>query len=221
MTAATQKAYIGMGMEGPIARWYEKTTRRDLDEFRKLAARLAAMLPAGGDILEVAPGPGFLAVELARNPALHITALEISKTFVELARKNAAEACVPVNIVQGNAAQMPLPDSSFDLIVCRAAFKNFAQPSHALAEMRRVLRSGGKALIIDLRKDVSMTEINRYFDRIELSAWDRWVTRLTFRLMLLKRAYTVSAMQALIAPIGFANTRIDTSDIGMEVWLEK
>ena len=221
MTAATQKAYIGMGMEGPIARWYEKTTRRDLDEFRKLAARLAAMLPAGGDILEVAPGPGFLAVELARNPALHITALEISKTFVELARKNAAEACVPVNIVQGNAAQMPLPDSSFDLIVCRAAFKNFAQPSHALAEMRRVLRSGGKALIIDLRKDVSMTEINRYFDRIQLSAWDRWVTRLTFRLMLLKRAYTVSAMQALIAPIGFANTRIDTSDIGMEVWLEK
>ena len=46
----------------------------------------------------------------------------------------------------------------------------------------------------------------------------RWITRLAFRLMLLRRAYTVEAMQQLIAGIGFAKTRID---IGMEVWLEK
>jgi len=66
-----------------------------------------------------------------------------------------------------------------------------------------------------------MTEINRYFDRVGLSRWDRWITRLTFRLMLLRRAYTVEAMQQLIAGIGFAKTRIDIIDIGMEVWLEK
>ncbi|MGA1982145.1 MAG: class I SAM-dependent methyltransferase [Acidobacteriaceae bacterium] len=221
MTAATQKAYIGMGMEGPIARWYEKTTRKDMDEFRKLAARLRDLLPNGGDVLEVAPGPGFLSVELARTPQLRITALEISRTFVEIARRNAAVADVTVNIVQGNAAAMPFADSSFDLLVCRAAFKNFAEPAQALREMRRVLRPGGRALIADLCKDVSMTEINRYFDRIELSAWDRWFTRIAFRLMLLKRAYTVDSMQALIAPIGFSKTRIDSINIGMEIWLEK
>ena len=77
---------------------------------------------------------------------------------------------------------------------------------------------GGRALIADLRKGVTMTEINRYLDRVGLSRWDRWITRLTFRLMLLRRAYTVEAMQQLIAGIGFAKTRID---IGMEVWLEK
>jgi ubiquinone/menaquinone biosynthesis C-methylase UbiE len=221
MTATTRKAYIGMGMEGPIARWYEKTTRKDMDEFRKLAARLRDLLPAGGDVLEVAPGPGFLSVELARTGSLRVTALEISRTFVEIARRNAAVADVTVNIVQGNAAAMPFADSSFDLLVCRAAFKNFAQPAQALREMRRVLRPGGRALIADLCKDVSMTEINRYFDRIELSAWDRWFTRIAFRLMLLKRAYTVDAMQALIAPIGFSKTRIDSINIGMEIWLEK
>ncbi|MGP8259642.1 MAG: class I SAM-dependent methyltransferase [Acidobacteriaceae bacterium] len=221
MTATTQKAYIGMGMEGPIARWYEKNTRRDMAEFKKLASRLVALLPAGGDVLEVAPGPGFLAVELARNPGLRVTALEISETFVEIARRNAAEAGVAPQIVQGNASQMPFAGDSFDLLVCRAAFKNFAQPAQALAEMRRVLRPGGRALIADLRKDVSMAVINRYFDRIALSRWDRWITRLTFRLMLLRRAYTVEAMEQLIAPIGFVRTRIDIIDIGMEIWLEK
>jgi ubiquinone/menaquinone biosynthesis C-methylase UbiE len=221
MTSATQKAYVGMGMEGSIARWYEKTTRRDMDEFRKLAARLAALLPAGGDLLEVAPGPGFLSVELARTGRFHVTALEIGKTFVELARKNAAEAGVAPNIVQGNAAQMPFADQSFDLLVCRAAFKNFAEPARALAEMRRVLRPGGRTLIIDLRRDVSMRDINRYVDGLHLTLLSRWFTSFTFRFMLLRRAYTVESMQQLIAPIGFAKTRIEANDIGMEVWLEK
>jgi ubiquinone/menaquinone biosynthesis C-methylase UbiE len=210
-----------MGMEGPIARWYEKTTRKDMDEFRKLAARLRELLPAGGAVLEVAPGPGFLTVELARSGSLRVTALEISKTFVELARKNAAEAGVAANIVQGNASAMPFADASFDLLVCRAAFKNFAEPARALQEMRRVLRPGGRALIVDLRRDVSMKDINRYVDGLGLGFFSRWFTSFTFRFMLLHRAYTVDAMQQLIAPIGFAKTRIDTNGTGMEVWLDK
>lgn len=92
MAATAQKAYIGMGMEGSIARWYEKTTRRDLPEFRKLAERLNALLPNGGDMLEVAPGPGFLAIELAQGGKFHVTGLDISRTFVAIAGKNAAEA---------------------------------------------------------------------------------------------------------------------------------
>ena len=221
MTSTTQKAYIGMGMEGSIARWYEKTTRRDLDAFRTLAVRLRDLLPSGGDILEVAPGPGFLSVELARNPPLHVTALEISKTFVELARKNAAEARVPVNIVQGNASAMPFADSSFDLIVCRAAFKNFAEPAQALEQMRRVLRPGGRALIIDLRRDVSMQQINRYVDSLHLGFFSRWNTSLTFRFMLLKRAYTAAEFEKLLQGIGFAETEIVSNDIGMEILMVK
>ena len=221
MTSATQKAYIGMGMEGSIARWYEKTTRRDMAEFRKLAARLGDLLPGGGDVLEVAPGPGFLSVELARNANLRVTGLDISQTFIELARKNAAEAGVRDDFRLGSASAMPFADNSFDLLVCRAAFKNFSEPVKALQEMRRVLRPGGRGLIIDLRKDASRAEINRYIDRIGLSFWNRWITRLTFRLMLLKRAYTVPAFQQMVEGVGFASTRIDANDIGVEVWLEK
>ena len=202
MTVATQKAYIGMGMEGSIARWYDKTTRKDMPEFRKLAERITTLLPNGGDVLEVAPGPGFLAIELARSGKVRVTGLDISKTFVEIARTNAKEAGVTVDFNQGNASQMPFADSSFDVVVCRAAFKNFSQPIEALREMRRVLRPGGTGLIIDLRRDVPMSEVNQQIRRWGLGFLNRWFISLTFRLMLLKRAYTMREFEELLRGIG-------------------
>ena len=221
MTATAEKAYKGMGMEGPVARWYEKNTRKDLAEFRKVASRLESLVPDGGDVLEVAPGPGFLAIEMARSGKLRVTGLDISKTFVELARKNAAQAGVRVEFRSGNASEMPFGENSFDLLVCRAAFKNFSEPEKALREMRRVLRPGGTGVIMDLRRDTSMTEIQRYIDRMDLSAWNRWVTRLTFRFMLLKRAYTKQELERMLAGIDFAKAEVRTDDIGMEAWFEK
>ena len=61
----TTKAYKGMAMEGPIARWYAKNARRDT-EFKTWANTVNKTVPAGGRVLEVAPGPGFLSIELAR-----------------------------------------------------------------------------------------------------------------------------------------------------------
>ena len=141
-----------MGMEGSVARWYEKTTRKDMNQYQELAMRLEANLPAGSDVLEVSPGPGFLSIELARSGKLHVHALEISKTFVDLASRNAADAHVNVDIQQGNASAMPFAENGFDLLVCRAAFKNFSEPVEALQEMHRVLRPGASGVIIDLRR---------------------------------------------------------------------
>ena len=142
---ATTKAYKGMGMEGGIARWYDRTTRKDMPEFIALAARIAASVPTAGTVLEIAPGPGFLSIELARR-GLDVRAVDISKTFVEIARNNAASEGVSVHFEQGNASVLPLADASVDFVVCRAAFKNFSEPIKALSEMRRVLRPGGRAL---------------------------------------------------------------------------
>jgi len=87
-------------MEGSIARWYEKTTRKDMAEFRQLAARIANIVPADGDILEVAQA-GFLMIELAKMNRFRVTGLDISKTFVDLARKKADELGVKVNFEHG------------------------------------------------------------------------------------------------------------------------
>jgi ubiquinone/menaquinone biosynthesis C-methylase UbiE len=118
-------------------------TGKSLDEVAKLARRIANQLPSGSNVLEVAPGPGYYCIELAKLGDYSITGLDISHTFVDIASKKAVEAQVRVDFRQGNASSMPFADNTFDFLVCRAAFKNFGQPVRALQEMCRVLKPGG------------------------------------------------------------------------------
>jgi ubiquinone/menaquinone biosynthesis C-methylase UbiE len=221
MTTGTIKGYRGMGMEGAVARWYDRSSRKDMERFRMFAKRLRAVLPQGGDVLEVAPGPGFVAIEMARGGSYRVTGLDVSRTMVELARKNAAEAGVDVDFGQGNASAMPFADDSFDLLACSAAFKNFSEPHKALEEMYRVVRPGGTALVLDLRRDVPMSEIRRYFGALDLSTFNRWMTLAAFRFMLLKRAYTQGQFDRMLADIPFRSKEIRVVDIGVELWLQK
>ena len=145
------KPYKGMGMEGAVAKWYAGLTRKSLEDFKALARRTAEQIPPRSRVLEVAPGPGYFAIELAKLGDYRITGLDISETFVDIARANAAAANVRVDFRQGNASAMRFPDSRFDFILCRAAFKNFSQPDEALAEMHRVLKPGGRALVVDMQ----------------------------------------------------------------------
>jgi ubiquinone/menaquinone biosynthesis C-methylase UbiE len=206
-------------MEGFVARWYEKNTAKDMKEFRRLADRIGGLLPAGSAVLEVAPGPGFLSVELAKR-GLTVTGLDISKTFVGLARTNAEKSGVHVRFEQGNASRMPFADQSFDFLVCRAAFKNFADPIGALKEMCRVLKPARRGLIIDLRRDASMADIAKYVDGLEVSLPNRLVMKLIFRYLLLPRAWRAEAFAKMLEQIPFRHTEIIPNAIGMEVWLD-
>lgn len=221
MTATTQKGYRGFGMEGSIARWYDKNTRKDMDEFVALAARLRQAAPIGGEMLEVAPGPGFLSIEMAKGGRFNVTGLDISKTFVELARKNAADAGIKVDFREGNAAAIPFADNSFDLLVCRAAFKNFSEPVKALQEMNRVLRPGGTGLLIDLKRDTPMTAISDYAEGLDVGAINRWVIKQTFRFMLLKRAYTRQQFDAMVKQVPFGKVEMREAALGVEIWFSK
>jgi ubiquinone/menaquinone biosynthesis C-methylase UbiE len=214
------KAYKGMGMEGGIARWYDKTTRRDMPEFRALANRIALALPPGGAVLEVAPGPGFLSIELARR-GLDVRAVDISRTFVEIARRNAEAEGVRARFELGNASALPIENAGVDFVVCRAAFKNFSEPVKALAEMRRVLRPGGTALVIDLRRDVSMQEIGEYVDGLGVNWLNRQFIRFSFRSMLIKRAYMLDEMRSMAIEAGWTAPRIESSAVGFELRLTK
>ena len=221
MQAKADKGYRGMGMEGRVANWYARNTARDMPDFTALAQRVTAALPAGSRVLEVAPGPGFLAIEIARRGRYQVTGLDISHTFVEIATRNARAAHVGIDVRQGNAAAMPLPGSTFDLVLCRAAFKNFSRPLAALNEMYRVLRPGGRALIIDLRKDASLEDIDAYIKRADLGWTNSVIYRMTFRHLLLPRAYSRQQFAAMVAQSAFGQARIDASGIGLEITLEK
>lgn len=215
----TTKPYKGIGMEGAVARWYAALTKKAMPDFELLAQRVAEQVPEGGSVLEVAPGPGYFAVELARLDDFEITGLDISRTFVDIARANAGAAGVQVDFQHGSASNMPFPGDRFDFLLCRAAFKNFTDPLGALNEMHRVLKPGGRAWIIDLRRDASVEEIGQAVDGMHLGAVNGAITKLTFRFMLLKRAYTRPEFERLLTQTPFENGEFRESTIGFEVEL--
>jgi ubiquinone/menaquinone biosynthesis C-methylase UbiE len=218
---STTKPYKGIGMEGAVARWYAEQTRKSTRRFKELAEQTARQIEAGASVLEVAPGPGYFAIELAKLGDYKITGLDISETFVEIARANASKAGVRVDFQHGNASDMPFSNDSFNFLVCCAAFKNFTEPALALEEMYRVLKPGGKALIVDLRKDTPMESINQTIKDMDLGLINGWITKLTFRFMLLKRAYTRAGFEELIATTAFKNAQIRENLIALEILLAK
>jgi ubiquinone/menaquinone biosynthesis C-methylase UbiE len=208
-------------MEGAIAKWYASLTKKSMEDFKSLARRIADRTPAGSSVLEVAPGPGYFAIELAKLGDYQITGLDISETFVEIARSNASKENVLIEFRRGNASAMPFADCKFDFLLSRAAFKNFTEPKRALEEMRRVLKPGGQALIIDLRRDASVESINQAVEGMKLAATNRIITKLTFRYMLLKRAYTKQEFKEMVASAGFRHVQIREDLIGLEILLTK
>ncbi|MGA7794276.1 MAG: class I SAM-dependent methyltransferase [Candidatus Acidiferrales bacterium] len=219
MEATAKKPYRGISMEGGLATWYAKITRKDLHEFERLARELAANLPANARVLEIAPGPGYLSIALAKLGPFKITGLDISESFVKMASQYAKREGVVARFIHGSASDIPLEDGLFDLIVCRAAFKNFSEPLKALNEMHRVLKPGGRAIIIDLRKDASWEEIVAYVDGLKVSRTSTWMTNFTFKHMLLKRAYTEEQMTSLVGESDFQSCEILRSPVGMEIKL--
>lgn len=220
-TVRTKKAYKGLPMEGPIAKWYTKITLQDLNRHQFMARQFTGKIPAGGSVLEIAPGPGYFCIELSRLGQYKITGLDISKSFVEIAQKNAAAAGVQVAFRQGNASGMPFGKDSFDFIFCQAAFKNFSEPVQAIAEMYRVLRPGGVAVIADMRHDASQADIDAEVEKMHLGPVNKWMVRWTFENMLLKSAYSVAEMKAMVAQTPFRQGKIEISGVGFQVWLEK
>jgi ubiquinone/menaquinone biosynthesis C-methylase UbiE len=208
-------------MEGAAARWYARNrgSQTQMAGYRRQAERLTETLAAGSGILEVAPGPGYHAVELARL-GHRVTGLDISRTMVQIAATHAREAGMTVDFRHGDASAMPFPDGSFDLVVCQAAFKNFLHPVEALNEMRRVLRPGGVAVIQDLDHNASGTAIAAEVDRMRLGSVNALITRFTLG-WLRRRAKTADEFRRLAEASTFGGCEITTDGIGLEIRLHR
>lgn len=209
-------------MEGYSARRYARLrgTEAQLKTYQHQAARLSENLSDGASILEVAPGPGYLAIELAKLGRFHVTGLDISRTFVSLARDLAARCGLAVDFRLGDATAMPFPDAEFDLVVCQAAFKNFDRPLTALDEMHRVLRTGGRAIIQDMSADASADAITAEVARMKLGRMSAGTTRLILT-GLRHRAYSPSQFEELARRSAFGGGTILPEGIGLEVTLVK
>ncbi len=221
MSASTSKAWRGLGMEGPIAGWYARNVGKDVTPYRRLASRIGAELPPHADILDLACGPGYLAIAFAALGRFHVIGLDISDSFLRIAAEKAQEAGATLALRKGDAAAMPFPAARFDAVVCRAAFKNFSRPDAALNEIYRVLKPGGFAAIIDLDPDAPSHAIRDEVEAMRLGPINKAITRATFKHMLLRRAHSADKLAALAGASDFGGSEIRREGISLELWLRK
>jgi ubiquinone/menaquinone biosynthesis C-methylase UbiE len=217
-----QRRFKDIGIEGRSARWYDNNTRKHrLAEMKGYAKEVAKYIQDGCSVLEVAPGPGYLAIEVAKLGKYRIIGLDISQDFVEIARRNAKEARVEVEFRRGSADDIPFPDNMFNFIICTAAFKNFKEPVKALIEMNRVLTPGGIALIIDMNRNASNQQIKDYIRNIESGGMQKLFMELIFKFLLRNAAYTEDEFVNLISKTAFKEYVIKEVEIGFHIYLNK
>jgi ubiquinone/menaquinone biosynthesis C-methylase UbiE len=123
--------------------------------FRSIAADVAATAAPGAQLLEVGCGPGHLSMRLAGDHGLEVTGTDLDPAMIGRARANAARASQRIDrrpaFLVGDVASLPFADASFDLVVSTLSMHHWAEPTIGLAEIGRVLRLGGRALIWDMR----------------------------------------------------------------------
>jgi len=119
--------------------------------WRRAAVRAAA-LPAGGRLLDVCTGTGDVALEAARrDPAARITGVDVSVPMLRLGTAKALRAGWGrrIGLAVAPAEALPFADATFDAATVAFGLRNVADRRGGLAEMHRVLRPGGRAVILE------------------------------------------------------------------------
>jgi len=129
-----------------IAARLEDTYRTpDVVEQRRGVREALAVQP-GEWVLDVGVGPGFLAAELAQEGA-RVSGIDVSDSMLAIAARR--DSPTPLELGRGEATALPFGDSSFDAVVSTQVYEYVPDLDRALAEAHRVLRPGGRLLVLD------------------------------------------------------------------------
>jgi ubiquinone/menaquinone biosynthesis C-methylase UbiE len=157
---ARERVLSHEGLDDPeVARAFGLIAR--LPQMRLLrwyAARRALAMVQAGEAVDLGCGPGYLAAELARAaPGLHVTGIDLSQEMLAEAASYARRSGLGDRVAfkQGDAAQIPFPAGSLDLVVSTLSLHHWSDPVGVLDEVARVLRPPGSFLVFDLRRDMA------------------------------------------------------------------
>jgi len=123
--------------------YWQKKGDADTKVDRGRLALLAAHVRPGEYALQVDGGPGWLA-KMMQDRGARVTMTDLSHVAVEAARRRGVEALQ----CEIDAGRLPFDDATFDVVVCDSQLEHRFDPDHALDEMARVLRPGGRLILL-------------------------------------------------------------------------
>ena len=156
--------YLPEAISGPAAVLYSLVVGNlSRPAQRRLAAAVHKALPADARlVVDVGCGPGWLAIELARQrPELHVVAVDLSRMMARISRFN-ARGQDNVDVRRENAASLSLKNGAADMIVSAESMHHWRDPVTILDEFHRVLRPGGRAWIFDGRGDFTPDDLKGF-----------------------------------------------------------
>lgn len=134
--------------------------------WRARAVQLAQVQPTD-DVLDVACGTGDLTFAFARAQPRRIVGLDFTEEMLEIARDKAhrlsSHATIPT-FMQGDAMALPFEDQSFDVISIAFGIRNVSDSAKALAEFHRVLRPGGRLVVLEFSQP--RNRVLRWFNNV-------------------------------------------------------
>jgi demethylmenaquinone methyltransferase/2-methoxy-6-polyprenyl-1,4-benzoquinol methylase len=138
--------------------------------WRERAVDRAEVSP-GDSVLDVCCGTGDLSFELAErvSPGGHVVGCDFSEPMLDLAREKAADRGVPVRFEWADALELPYDEGRFDAVTVGFGVRNFADRDRGLSEMARVLKPGGRLVILEFTEPARppfSTFYSLWFDRI-------------------------------------------------------
>jgi len=126
--------------------------------YEAIAKEIAAMATPDASVLDAGCGPGEVLTRLARvAPSLHLTGVDLDEPMIRRAREKSMRTVGPngsgprpPTFVVGDVAKLPFEDASFDLVVSSFSVHHWPDPHAGLAEVMRVLKPGGRAIVWDI-----------------------------------------------------------------------
>ncbi|HEY3379459.1 MAG TPA: class I SAM-dependent methyltransferase [Armatimonadota bacterium] len=174
--------------------------------------------PPAARVLDVGCGAGQLVHLLAAQPpVVRAVGIDLSDALLHRARQRAEDSGLTrAEFFQVDGAEMPFPNASFDIVVSTLSLHHWDDPVAVLGEIRRVLVPGGRAIIIDLRRNASpfcwglATLAARYLAPRDMRAYQEPVASL-------QAAYTPCELLLLAVKAGWRNPSVTTGPCGQRL----